>query len=311
MPPAKGTDKPRVTKRRSARVMDVYRFSPVPLPFLKAPLRSFLVARAERSYAKMADAEVDLAAMDRWYQEHTFFFGFAVFRSGSTFLANLLNETLPSDIVLHEPNLIDYYFYTLALQDGDAARRYIENYRSREIFSRVAKYSFGTYGEINPFLRRHCRAIHALPTGVRTFHLVRDGRKVVTSLMSREIFDTNDPMTRLVYPPTGDPYGESWANMSRFERVCWLWQADNRFMREATGHTVQLEGVLGDYDYFRQQVLDYLGLSVPEADWRRYIEHTRNRTPRYRLRAHRDWTAEQHSASDRICGDEMAACGYS
>jgi len=80
--------------------------------------------------------------------------------------------------------------------------------------------------------------------------------------LHEEIFAYNDPMAPLVHPPPGDPYHEQWNSMSRFQRLCWLWQADNAFIRTSLDHTVRFELLLSDYDYFKSELLDYVGLEV-------------------------------------------------
>ena len=47
---------------------------------------------------------------------YEFFFGFALYRSGTAFLANLLNNIDHEIIVQHEPNVNDYYYYGREIQ---------------------------------------------------------------------------------------------------------------------------------------------------------------------------------------------------
>lgn len=305
------TEKPAVEKRYYTRMMDRYRNAEVHIPLLPVIIRTALAARARFTYARVrATGSQQQDKIDDWYREHRFFFGFGTFRSGTTLLADFLNSALPDDIVQHEAEISDYYYYCAAQQDQAAAYSYIREFRLAEIYLRMRPYAFRSYGEINPFLRRHCKAIRALLPDARLFHIVRDGRHVVRSLMSRELFSRRDPMAKWVLPPADDPYRGRWPHLSRFEKLCWLWQADNRFIRECTPQRIQFERLVANYDYFRTELLDYLDLEIDEPTWSRHVARVTNPTATYRFPAPDDWSAAEQAAFEAICGDELVACGY-
>lgn len=307
-----GLSKPTVHKRSYTRLMDLYRRRPVRVPLLNRAIRLVFAARAWSHYWLLSRrGPRDQAAVDEWYSKQRLFFGLAVVRSGTMFLASFLNRALPNDIIQHEPNVSDYYHYARAMQSDRAARDYIGHCRIYELYYRLRHYRFRAYGEINPFLRRHARVLREQFPAAPMFHLVRDGRDVLRSLWSREIFGVNDPMAPLVYPPASDPYREQWPEMDRFERLCWLWQADNRFLREAVGYTVNFEALLSDYGYFRERFLDHLGLEIDQPTWQSHTSRVTNRTPEYHLAAYAEWRPEQKATFQRICGEEMASSGYS
>jgi hypothetical protein len=128
--------------------------------------------------------------------------------------------------------------------------------------------------------------------------------------MSRELYGRNDPMKGLAVPPPGDPFRERWPRMGRLERVSWMWQADNRFMRSHVDFTVQFEHLVADYGYFHDRLLAPLGLSIDQESWRSRMARVTNATPRHRMPVYDDWSAGDRAAFDRICGEEMRACGY-
>ena len=135
--------------------MDLYRYSRVPVGVLNPLIRAVFARKAKREVAALIE---DGLAPDRvagWFTSHSVFFGFAVPRSGSMFLSNLLNHAPPDVIIQHEPNVNDYYHYHIALRDQRAAADYIADYRMQEMVLRLAPYECRIYGEVNPFLRRH------------------------------------------------------------------------------------------------------------------------------------------------------------
>ena len=300
-----------VKKRFYTRLMDLYRHNDIYIPGFNTLTRSVLKTKAESHFREISvKAKKREADVSMWYAEKQLFFGFGVFRSGTTFLADFLNRHVKSAVVQHEANVNDYWFYAKAIHSNGEARTYISDYRLNEIFFRLEGVQLDVYGEINPFLRRHCKAIGEDLPEAKRFQIVRDPRKVIRSLMSRELFDRKDPMGTVIYPNTDDPYSEQWDSMSRFEKLCWLWSADNKFIRENTSHTILFEKLRTDFDYFQSNVLDYLELDMNPDDWHNEIGKVYNSTPRYTFPEFKDWAVQQRQQFERICGEEMAYYGY-
>ncbi|MDP6908657.1 MAG: sulfotransferase, partial [Flavobacteriales bacterium] len=268
---------PQVKKRLYTRLMDVYRHNNIYIPGFNSIVRSMLKAKAEGAFRSVSEQGAKKQPEIRsWFDSHNFFFGYGLFRSGTTFLADLLNRHAEQAIVMHEANVNDYWHYAKAMQSHNDASEYIKHYRLAEIYFRLEENSFSTYGEINPFLRRHCVAMAEALPNVKQFQIVRDPRNVLRSLMSRELFGRKDPMAKVIYPPKNDPYSEEWAQMNRFEKLCWLWTADNKFIRENTNHLVKFEDLRKDFDQFDQNVLQFLGLKMSADAWRSDIDQVYN-----------------------------------
>lgn len=319
-------NKPEVKKRYYTQMMDTYRRYPVYIPGLNPLIRFTFSKKAENDIRKILELyEGKDVEVNDWFKSHQLFFGFAVFRSGTTFLADFLNTNLANSIVQHEANVNDYLYYARALQNENDAYIYIKEYRLKEIYHRISPYSptnpqslipnpqspIPIYGEINPFLRRHSKAIKELLPQAKQFHLVRDGRDVLRSLMSRELFDVNDPMATLIFPNMEDAYFKEWKSMSRFEKLCWLWQCDNEYLRKNISHLIQFEQLSTDYDYFKTNLMDYLAIGNISADvWKEGMQKVNNETPVYRFPVYKDWSNKDNAAFERICGEEMSKCGY-
>ncbi|MBL4586170.1 MAG: sulfotransferase [Flavobacteriales bacterium] len=302
---------PQVKKRIYTRLMDVYRHNDIYVPGFNSMVRTMLKIKAEGAFNSVsAKGEAQQNEIDAWFNSHHFFFGYGVFRSGTTFLADLLNRHAKQAIVMHEANVNDYWFYARAMHAHSEAAHYIKDYRLAEIHFRLKNENFSTYGEINPFLRRHCAAMAEVFPAAKQFHIVRNPRNVLRSLMSRELFDRKDPMAKVIFPPKDDPLSEEWPRMTRFEKLCWLWAADNRFIRENVSHLIKFEDLRTDFDHFDKEVLQFLGLEMNADDWQRDIDTVYNSTPRYTYPKYADWPAADKRSFERICGEEMAVYGY-
>lgn len=238
------------------------------------------------------------------------FFGLAVYRSGTTFLASLLHREYSHAMVKHEANVFDYLAYAQALGDEEAASRYLNSYRLPELYHRLSPLDTQVYGEINPFLRRHAVALRTALPKARIFMIVRNGRDVVRSLLAREFFESYDPMAPLIRPPRSDPMFVKWASLTRVEKVCWMWAADNRFLLKHVPHCIQLESLLSDYEYFTQSLTEFVGLPPMSKD--RWLSATRehvNRTPPT-AKENVKWGAYEEQVFEEICGEVQAKLGY-
>jgi len=301
----------KVKRRFYSQVMEIYRRSGLYLPFFQTLVRTGLRLKVAKDRVK-----IDIFSRRRggeirdWFEKTRIFFGFAIFRSGTAFLATFLNQIAPDAVIEHEANVDDYWYYFLALRSEAEAEKYIRDFRLAEIYYRMRNRPEGLYGEINPYLRRHCKALKRQLPRARLFHLVRDGKKVVRSLMSREIMAKNDPLRPLAQPPPDDPYVNQWQAMSRFEKICWLWQSDNKYMRETTGLTLQFETLIRDYDYFRAKLTDPIGIDVSRAAWEENTRLIGNPTPAFRMDSWSRWSDSERDVFRAICGKEMEACGY-
>jgi hypothetical protein len=237
------------------------------------------------------------------------FFILAMGRSGSMFMANLLNQ-VPEAQVCHEPMIADFPAYTQAFYSEEVAEDYLRRFRQKDICLRMRPNEYEVYGEVNTNLRRHCKALKHFFPNVILLHLVRDGRDVVRSMRSRRTFRAWDPVTVLIHPLQESQWREVWTQMDRFEKLCWYWATENRYLRHNIDRTVQFEKILSNYDYFARQVLAPLGLTLSRDTWLSMKQRPKNATRRYSIPHWSDWDVAKRRAFGKICGGEMRANGY-
>ncbi len=302
----------KVKLRPYSRLMHWYRWNDVYLPGFNQAARTALKMKQWKddrdNKAFIADKQ---EAMASWFKDTPLFFGFSSPRSGTVFLTDLLTRTLEGGIVEHEANIVDYLEFTRAIQSEENAFRYIIDFRKADIFKRAEGQPTAFYGEVNPFLRMHCKAIAKAMPNAKLLHIVRDGKEVVRSVMCRDKLGKKDPMSDLIFPPANDPYAAEWGNMDRFEKVCWQWQFTNRYMRENIAHTVYFKRMRTDYDYFKTQVADHIEQIVPQEAWEDHVNRPKNQSVNYRFPHWKEWTDEQMATFERICGEEMKNYNFS
>ena len=118
-----------VKKRLYTQLMDVYRHNDIYIPGFNFIARSILKAKAESNFSaiyKKASSKSNV--INDWLTSKNLFFGYGIFRSGTTFLADFLNRHATNTFVQHEANVNDYWYYTKAIHSDIEAEKYIKDY---------------------------------------------------------------------------------------------------------------------------------------------------------------------------------------
>jgi hypothetical protein len=248
--------------------------------------------------------------IDKWVKNTNFFFILSIGRSGTNFFADLLNKTVDTYIV-HEPVRSDHRAYQEAYHSEKKGLKYIATFRKKEIYLRARRKNIKTYGEVNSILRRHYLALLENFPEAQFFHLIRDGKDVVRSMMSRKTMTPEDRNTKMIYPLDGDPWKSLWPEMTRFQKCCWYWQKENDYLNAHIKNIVKFEDLLLDYKYFAENLLKPLNLEIPIEIWEKEKNLPRNITPNYKLPHWKEWDEELKSSFREICGKVMKYNGYS
>lgn len=246
----------------------------------------------------------------RWFQERPMFFALGMGRSGTNFLATLLGNCAADAAVFHEPIVEDFEAFVEAHKSVRAGQRYLDHFRVRRMYDLVRDREVRVYGEVNSALRYHGQALKSAFPQAKLMHLVRDGRDVVRSVMSRAHYMPGATGHLALEPNPSDPLYDRWPTLSRFEKVCWLWADANRRLSEELDWVVKFEQLTGDYDYFRDNIIDQFGLEVSADRWQAETNRPRNVTKTFTFPRSRDWDATLAAQFDAICGEQMAVLGY-
>jgi len=219
-------------------------------------------------------------------------------RSGSMFLANLLNKC-EGGKVLHEPVIKrEQIEHLKAFKNEEASLNYISHFRKKIILDNAKGLEF--YGEVNSYLRNHVPALKKVFPEAKLLHLVRDGRDVVRSICCRNTFKENDKTTIGVEPEGG------WKKESRFEKICWYWVESNDRVSKHIDKYINLEKIISDWDYFKTNILDYLGLKMSRKLWEdlKAVRINKNKTN------YDKWTEDQKNIFNVMCEKTMEKFGY-
>lgn len=236
------------------------------------------------------------------------FFIVSIGRSGTTFLANLLQ--LPQNYAVYHEILADRNALVRAYWSEVEAADYLRTYRNKVIAARIQESGCQVYGEVNSYLRHHISALKNL-WQPQLLHLVRNGQDVVRSAMNRNIYTAKDKHhSGKITPRAGDPWAAEWHNMHRFERVCWYWARTNDEIASHNLPIARFEDVVSSYASFAAQVLDVLGLDLPRELWEAEVNKPLNPSQHKDFPAWPHWSDQQKAQFVAICGPTMARFGY-
>jgi hypothetical protein len=258
---------------------------------------------------RISTVGVKQSEIDEWIQKWKTFFVTGVGRSGTVFLADLLNKSQNAH-VFHEPVLEDFFANVPAQYNPDFSLRYIQNFRVKEIYARMKEETPAIYGEVNGAIRAHVDALRMTFPGSPILHLVRNGRDVVRSHMSRRTMTLKNPLSLMYHPVDADPWKPYWHKMDRFARICWYWQEVNKKLRRKIKKTVQFEKILSSFEYLQSEVLESCGLQLEKSFWEQSLTKPKNSTGEFSMPKWEEWTVEQKKTFCDICEEEMIACGY-
>lgn len=210
-----------------------------------------------------------------------YFFFLSMGRSGTQFLASLLSKA-PGTLVYHEPAEEDRVYFGLRYAGtfDKVMDAYLER-RFQKLLKQTGK-NYEVYGEVNSYLRYETEWLRKKFNPV-FFHLVRDGRDFVRSAYTRGVY-TLDDRKWMIVPGDQDPMAEKWENTDRFQKLCWYWKHTNEYIASRVERTVLFEKLLTDYDYFKDNVLGPLGLSIPHGTWSAAVKKPKNTSKRAILR---------------------------
>lgn len=245
----------------------------------------------------------------RWVVGREVFWGLAIGRSGTRFLAGLLDAAKGAR-VRHEPRREDVEAYRRAWMAPASTPRYLVGFALPDIYLRERGSEPDVYGEVNSYLRRHAGALRRVLPHARMFHLVRDGRDVVRSMYARDTLTSEDEATahllRRAEGPADGPGGPA----SRFEWLCWYWKRENAYLRRNTGWTLRLEDLVDDYAHFRDRLASPLGLEIDRETWADAVSRPENVTDSHELPPPAKWSNGRKRRFREICGAEMERYGY-
>ncbi|MDY6854703.1 MAG: hypothetical protein SWO11_08330 [Thermodesulfobacteriota bacterium] len=230
-------------------------------------------------------------------------------RTGTALFTQILNS-VPDNYVVHEPIPNEQFYHAQALMYPEIAKEYLIRFRLREMAYRIQKNKCLRYGEVNGALRRHIVALKKVAPFFKITHIIRDGRAVITSVLNRNTFTMKDKIYNKIIPPQEDISPDKWYAMDRFQKICWMWANENKFMRENADFSVRFEDLILNYDYFKGHLLKPLSLDINYSIWKGYTDRIINATHGQKKHIYANWLNNEKEFFWNTCGKEMIRFKY-
>ena len=243
------------------------------------------------------------------YLEIPMLFIYGTGRSGTTFMAKIF-EGIPNLCSFHEPLPYEGFAHSEAAIRPKSAARYVSAFKRFDVANRIKKHKCSNYIESNGYIRLHIPFMRKFFPNAHFLHLVRNPKDVIRSHMNRNVLLDPHP----IYPSSwGPPHGissENWREMDRFEKLCWLWSNENSTMRENADKTVLFEKIIGDYDYFKEFILNRITVDISKQKWEAMAKTPVNISASYSFPEYPEWDEIHKRKFAALCGDEMTQYGY-
>lgn len=227
------------------------------------------------------------------------FFGTGHGRSGTLWLARLLNED-DSVEVYHEPGAAyDRSRYNKVFYRALDAEKHIRRRRTNVINNLMSDDK--DYAEVSSYLRYSIKALCRVEQ-VPVFMIIRDGRYVVRSMLAGEAF------YKTGYPPFTPP--PSVDAITPFEKACWYWAKTYRYLSDSELPFVpvySLEQLNEDWE-LAESLFRYAQVNISHETWVKYAHQIINglvsdpEPP--------EWDYRECQAFNRLAGDIQERFGY-
>ena len=226
-------------------------------------------------------------------------------RSGSTTIARVLSQH-PLCVCSHEQHRI------LIKLSAERCHGQVEDEEIQFYLTGMFPHRVGLqlYGESNQRLSYLIPLLSELNTNPKFLWLIRDGRKVVASMVSRGAYGHEQSAGptkiwakyRIQGDLCNDVTSETWQMMSPFEKCCWYWSYTNRMIDNDLAKLSQDVWImirLEDISMYLNEVLKFLELPfypLKLVQANKHVDTTYHFT---------NWSEEEQEAFSFWCGQGM------
>ncbi len=246
--------------------------------------------------------------------ERKAFFTLSAGRCGTKTLAHVLN-TASNARVWHHPRPYLINETLKAYHNRLDKKKTFWKARSQILFK---TWSEGLiHGETDHNITPFCDQVSEDIPDTAFIVLVRNPWDFVRSGMRRNYYQGHPWDSGRLLPEEDHPDFERWKGMSRFEKICWLWNSTYEYILEFTNKvpshkilTIKFEDLISKPGIF-EQISDFLGISPLSSEKTTSILRQKlNIQQGGNFEKPEDWSKENIDILWKICGSTAKAFGY-
>jgi hypothetical protein len=236
-------------------------------------------------------------------------------RSGTKFLGSLL--ALDPNVFSAHEYIGNREYWLVSWYLGSDYSKVILEKAKHEI---EAEIKTQTFIDVNGYLSDSVESLNTVFNDAMVFHLVRDPKKVVPSLMIRR----DDRGIHKI--PKKHNEIKAWTTMSKLEQVCTNWVQTTEDLLSTNAELLLFERVVKEYDYVSDKLFTPLKIDISKAQYEDYKSKKVNKTrgwlyrylyAKYKGKQHvgkaitfEDFDDKQRELFYTICGPTMNKLGY-
>lgn len=236
-------------------------------------------------------------------------------RSGTKFLSEFLS--LNSEVYATHEFVGNREYWLMTWYLGSS---YSKTFLLRERERINKEVNADVFIDVNSYLADSYNELNEVFDTPNIFHLVRNPKKVVPSIMTRRHEGSIQKL-----PKTQDKI-EEWLIMSDLEKVCYNWVQVTEDLLSKNAILLQFEKLVTDYNYVKKNLLEPIGISISENEYSTFKSKKVNKTKsvlyRYLYAKYKgknfvksnysfeNFTAKEKESFYRICGATMEKLGY-
>ena len=234
-------------------------------------------------------------------------------RSGTKFLSNLL--ALDNQICSYHEYFGNREYWLASWYLGPKySLPYLKNQKKR------IKVDKSLFVDTNSYLNSDIDSLKEIFDNPKLFHLVRNPKKVVPSLMTRR----DDKLMHKI-PKSNNEIIE-WIKMSKLEQVCTNWVETTEILLKHDLKVLKFEELTTNFDYLNTNLLAILNINISKKEYEKFksrkINKTRGKLYRFiyskikgktyvdKNYTYENFTIKEKNIFDKICGKTMRKLGY-
>ena len=226
-------------------------------------------------------------------------------RSGTLWLARLLNEGVESTTVFHEPcEQSDAGVYWKLYFGNAVPGRYFQK-RTKRMGELAARNPDKGFAEVNSYLRYCAREYE------RFFHcpiaaIIRDGRYVVRSMLKRDVYRSEDRPR--ISPVRDSQVASMWDDLSPLAKSSWYWADTYQRLSDLQVPIFRVEDLTERFSYV-QSLGKHLGVKIDRDVYEKKFQGQRRHVsidPKEPLR----WSVEETAQFLEFASDVQSKFNY-
>ncbi len=229
-------------------------------------------------------------------------------RTGTDFFTDFFNNVVENSWSLHEPKpAFRKRGHQLMSREPHTYERY---YFALPRQYKHARQSQEWYVETNYHLFAAIPLIREAFPGALVFHIVRDGRDVVSSWLNRWRYITNEHMTPFHIP--NDPAQELWKGWNPLQKLAWYWKNANlHAQQQHPDMTITFEELFKTRQEVIFEILEkFDGIRYDEGKVLESLQTKVNRNKMEFFPKYDEWPQLWKAQFWEIAGETMESFGY-